>query len=65
MGSPSLQPDLKDESTDLQLDDDFLTQLRDKYCCKMKVSSLSATSGNLGDLSRFRSYFLKNTHFMG
>lgn len=38
MGSPSLQPDMKDESADLQLEDDFLTQLKDKYCCRVKVS---------------------------
>lgn len=39
MGSLSLQPDMKDESSDLQLEDGFLNQLKDKYCCKMKVSA--------------------------
>ncbi|XP_060918524.1 exocyst complex component 3-like protein 4 [Labrus mixtus] len=36
MGSPSLQPDLKDASADLQLEDDFLKQLKEKYCCRVK-----------------------------
>ncbi|XP_073339797.1 exocyst complex component 3-like protein 4 [Pagrus major] len=36
MGSPSLQPDMEDESTDLQLEDDLLRQLKDKYCCRVK-----------------------------
>lgn len=39
MGSLSLQPDMKDESSDLELENGFLNQLKDKYCCKMKVSS--------------------------
>ncbi|XP_026195861.1 exocyst complex component 3-like protein 4 isoform X2 [Anabas testudineus] len=36
MGSVSLQPDIKDESTDLQLEENFLKQLKEKYCCKVK-----------------------------
>uniref|UniRef100_A0A671XJF5 Exocyst complex component 3-like 4 n=1 Tax=Sparus aurata TaxID=8175 RepID=A0A671XJF5_SPAAU len=36
MGSPSLQPDMKDESADLQLEDGLLRQLKDKYCCRVK-----------------------------
>ncbi|XP_074517111.1 exocyst complex component 3-like protein 4 isoform X1 [Sebastes fasciatus] len=36
MGSLSLQPDMKDESADLQLEDDLLKQLKDKYCCRVK-----------------------------
>ena len=37
MGSVSLQPDMKDESTDLQLEENFLKRLKDKYCCRVKV----------------------------
>ncbi|XP_035529188.1 exocyst complex component 3-like protein 4 [Morone saxatilis] len=36
MGSLSLQPDMKDECTDLQLEADFLKQLKDKYCVRVK-----------------------------
>ncbi|XP_045919063.1 exocyst complex component 3-like protein 4 isoform X2 [Micropterus dolomieu] len=36
MGSPSLQSDMKDERDDLQLEGDFLKQLKGKYCCKVK-----------------------------
>ncbi|CAJ1074580.1 exocyst complex component 3-like protein 4 isoform X1 [Xyrichtys novacula] len=36
MGSPSLQPDMTDESTDLQLEDDFLKQLMEKYCSRVR-----------------------------
>ncbi|KAM6912825.1 exocyst complex component 3-like protein 4 [Xenentodon cancila] len=36
MGSLSLQPDMADESTDLQLEDGFVEQLRQKYICRMK-----------------------------
>ncbi|XP_030574334.1 exocyst complex component 3-like protein 4 [Archocentrus centrarchus] len=36
MGSLSLQPDMQDENTDLQLEKDFLEQLKEKYCCRMK-----------------------------
>lgn len=28
---------MKDESADLQLEDDFLLQLKEKYCCRAKV----------------------------
>lgn len=37
MGNASLQPDMKDESTDLQLEENFLKQLKDKYCSRVKV----------------------------
>ncbi|XP_039459600.1 exocyst complex component 3-like protein 4 isoform X2 [Oreochromis aureus] len=36
MGSLSLQPDIQDESTDLQLEENFLEQLREKYCRRMQ-----------------------------
>ncbi|XP_024129343.1 exocyst complex component 3-like protein 4 isoform X2 [Oryzias melastigma] len=36
MGSLTLQPDMTDESTDLQLESDFLKQLKDKYVCRVK-----------------------------
>lgn len=39
MGSVSLQPDMRNESTDLQLEENFLKQLKEKYCCKVKVRS--------------------------
>lgn len=39
MRSLSLQPDMKGESTDLQLEDDLLQHLKDKYCCGVTVSS--------------------------
>ncbi|XP_053192014.1 exocyst complex component 3-like protein 4 [Scomber japonicus] len=37
MGSVSLQPDMKDESSDLQLEENFLKRLKDKYCCRVKA----------------------------
>ncbi|XP_054653562.1 exocyst complex component 3-like protein 4 [Dunckerocampus dactyliophorus] len=36
MGSPALQPDMKDENPDLQLDEDFLLQLTEKFCTTVK-----------------------------
>ncbi|XP_019133379.2 exocyst complex component 3-like protein 4 [Larimichthys crocea] len=42
MGSQSLQPEMRDESMDLQLEDDFLKQLKDKYCCRVKVDMRSS-----------------------
>ncbi|KAL3969145.1 hypothetical protein ACER0C_029102 [Sarotherodon galilaeus] len=36
MGSLSLQPDIQDESTDLQLEENFLEQLKEKYCRRMQ-----------------------------
>uniref|UniRef100_UPI0037E9288A exocyst complex component 3-like protein 4 isoform X2 n=1 Tax=Semicossyphus pulcher TaxID=241346 RepID=UPI0037E9288A len=36
MGNLSLQPDMKDESADLQLEEDFLKRLKEKYCCRVK-----------------------------
>lgn len=38
MGSPSLQPDMEDESSELLLEEGFLNRLKDKYCCRLKVS---------------------------
>ncbi|XP_026165816.1 exocyst complex component 3-like protein 4 [Mastacembelus armatus] len=35
MGSPSLEPLMKNENTALQLDEDFLKQLKEKYCCRV------------------------------
>lgn len=55
MGSLSLQPDMKDESTDLQLEDDLLQHLKDKYCSRVKVSS-----NWLQLLQITRSFLLKN-----
>ncbi|XP_041668894.1 exocyst complex component 3-like protein 4 isoform X2 [Cheilinus undulatus] len=42
MGSLSLQPDMKDESTDLQLEEDFLKHLKEKYCCRVKEDMRSS-----------------------
>uniref|UniRef100_A0A4W6CFD8 Exocyst complex component 3-like 4 n=1 Tax=Lates calcarifer TaxID=8187 RepID=A0A4W6CFD8_LATCA len=42
MGSLSLQPDMNDESTDLQLEENFLKQLKEKYCCRVKVDMKSS-----------------------
>ncbi|XP_013877590.1 exocyst complex component 3-like protein 4 [Austrofundulus limnaeus] len=36
MMSLSLQPDMTEENADLQLEENFLQQLKDKYCCKVK-----------------------------
>ncbi|XP_007540129.1 exocyst complex component 3-like protein 4 isoform X2 [Poecilia formosa] len=36
MGSFCLQPDMAEESADLQLQEGFLKQLLEKYCCKVK-----------------------------
>ncbi|KAM9354473.1 exocyst complex component 3-like protein 4 isoform 1-T3 [Pholidichthys leucotaenia] len=36
LGSLSLQPDIQDESTDLQLEENFVKQLKDKYCRRIK-----------------------------
>ncbi|KAM6917573.1 exocyst complex component 3-like protein 4 isoform 1-T2 [Lycodopsis pacificus] len=45
MGSVSLQPDMKDESVDLQLEDELLTQLKDKFCCRVKEDMSSSLDG--------------------
>ncbi|KAG7511154.1 exocyst complex component 3 4 [Solea senegalensis] len=37
MANVSLQPEMREESSDLQLDEHFLEQLRDKYCNRVKV----------------------------
>lgn len=37
MGHVSLQADMKDESKELHLEPGFLTQLKDKYCARVKV----------------------------
>ncbi|KAM6968664.1 exocyst complex component 3-like protein 4 [Tautogolabrus adspersus] len=42
MGSPSLQPDMKDERADPQLEDDFLKQLKEKYCRRVKEDMRSS-----------------------
>ncbi|XP_070776536.1 exocyst complex component 3-like protein 4 [Enoplosus armatus] len=42
MGSFSLQPDMNEESADLQLEDDFLKQLKEKYCCRVKEDMKSS-----------------------
>ncbi|XP_047193654.1 exocyst complex component 3-like protein 4 isoform X3 [Scophthalmus maximus] len=42
MGSPSLQPDMRDERSDLQLEGNFLQQLKEKYCCRVKVDMRSS-----------------------
>uniref|UniRef100_A0A3B4TIQ0 Si:dkey-45k15.1 n=1 Tax=Seriola dumerili TaxID=41447 RepID=A0A3B4TIQ0_SERDU len=34
MGSQCLQPDMNDESTELQLEENFLKQLKDKFCSR-------------------------------
>ncbi|KAK5857809.1 hypothetical protein PBY51_011029 [Eleginops maclovinus] len=36
MGSVSLQPEMKEENSDLQLEEDCLKKLKDKYCCRLK-----------------------------
>ncbi|KAG7219290.1 hypothetical protein INR49_019177, partial [Caranx melampygus] len=36
MGNPSLQPDMESESTELQLEENFLKQLKEKYCNRSK-----------------------------
>ncbi|KAF3845376.1 hypothetical protein F7725_008539 [Dissostichus mawsoni] len=40
--SVSLQPEMEEESSDLQLEEDFLKKLKDKYCCKLKVRSTTS-----------------------
>lgn len=44
MASVSLQPNMNDESKELQLEDGLLEQLKDKYCCRVKVRSSSSSS---------------------
>lgn len=44
MGSTSLQPDMNQESKELQLEDGLLEQLQDKYCSRVKVSRSSSSS---------------------
>ncbi|KAL6105937.1 exoc3l4 [Pungitius sinensis] len=46
MGSPSLQPEMRDHSPQLQLEDDFLPRLRDKFCCRVK-EDLRASIGRI------------------
>nr|XP_054598065.1 exocyst complex component 3-like protein 4 [Nothobranchius furzeri]XP_054598066.1 exocyst complex component 3-like protein 4 [Nothobranchius furzeri]XP_054598067.1 exocyst complex component 3-like protein 4 [Nothobranchius furzeri]XP_054598068.1 exocyst complex component 3-like protein 4 [Nothobranchius furzeri] len=36
MSCPSLQPEITEEHTVLQLEENFLKQLKDKFCCKVK-----------------------------
>ncbi|XP_054861986.1 exocyst complex component 3-like protein 4 isoform X2 [Amphiprion ocellaris] len=42
MGSLSLQPDMQAENSDLQLEDEFLKQLKEKYCRKVKEGMRSS-----------------------
>ncbi|XP_061599984.1 exocyst complex component 3-like protein 4 [Cololabis saira] len=49
MGTLSLQTDMADESTDLQLDSGFLEQLRQKYTCRIK-EDMKATLGRIIEL---------------
>ncbi|KAM4723363.1 exocyst complex component 3-like protein 4 [Anableps anableps] len=42
MGNFSLQPDMAEESADLQLEEGFLKQLLEKYCCKVKEDMSAA-----------------------
>lgn len=42
MGSLSLQPDMQAENSDLQLEEEFLKQLKDKYCRKLKEDMRSS-----------------------
>lgn len=44
MASVSLQPDMNEESKELQLEDGLLQQLKDKYCCRVKVRRSSSSS---------------------
>lgn len=44
MGSTSLQPDMNEESKELQLEDGLLERLKDKFCCRLKVSRSSSSS---------------------
>ncbi|XP_008276499.1 exocyst complex component 3-like protein 4 [Stegastes partitus] len=37
MGSLSLQPDMQAESSDVQLEEEFLKQLKEKYCSRVKM----------------------------
>lgn len=46
MGSPSLQLDMEDESSELLLEEGFLNQLKDKYCCRLKVSHMMTERGH-------------------
>nr|XP_057934589.1 exocyst complex component 3-like protein 4 isoform X2 [Doryrhamphus excisus]XP_057934590.1 exocyst complex component 3-like protein 4 isoform X2 [Doryrhamphus excisus] len=41
MGSPTLQPDMKDENPDLQLDEDFLLRLTEKFCTTVKEDMIT------------------------
>ncbi|MEQ2195741.1 hypothetical protein XENOCAPTIV_017613, partial [Xenoophorus captivus] len=42
MGSFSLQPDMAEESADLQLEESFAKQLLEKYCSKSNVFTVLA-----------------------
>ncbi|XP_060938530.1 exocyst complex component 3-like protein 4 [Limanda limanda] len=42
MGSESLQPEIGDDSKDLQLEENFLEQLKEKYCNRVKVDMRSS-----------------------
>ncbi|XP_056283283.1 exocyst complex component 3-like protein 4 isoform X2 [Pseudoliparis swirei] len=48
MGSESLQPDMMGESAALLLEDENLTQLRDKFCCRVKEDMRSSLDRVIG-----------------
>ncbi|XP_068456290.1 exocyst complex component 3-like protein 4 [Clinocottus analis] len=48
MGSLSLQPEMRGESARLQLQDELLTQLRDRFCCRMKEDLRSSLDRVIG-----------------
>ncbi|TNN33992.1 Exocyst complex component 3-like protein 4 [Liparis tanakae] len=48
MGSESLQPDMRGESLALLLEDENLTQLRDKFCCRVKEDMRSSLDRVIG-----------------
>nr|XP_046269153.1 exocyst complex component 3-like protein 4 [Scatophagus argus] len=61
MGSAFLQADMKDESLDLQLEDDFLEKLRDKYCCRVK-EDLSFSLTRITDIENEEVWMEKKVH---
>lgn len=44
MASASLQPDMEEESKELQLRDGLLEQLKHKYCCRVEVRRSSSSA---------------------
>lgn len=41
MGNLSLQPEMVEESTELELEENVLQELKDKYCSRVQVCFLS------------------------